>query len=155
MHGLKQLGPSFGAELVAAGLGGLPVSWSSDGAVTGLEGLDAAQCKRFAAIYAAHDPARLPLAALKAEAHGVISAIANATTQLNLVAAAAAIGAVPADERVAEEVAFLAAFAQARAWIDAVRARVGVLNAHGGATPEGEARWPEPEAAVVTLAARY
>lgn len=155
MQGLKQLGPSFGAELVAAGLGGLPVSWSSDGAVTGLEALDAAQRKTFAKLYAAHDPALVSLAELKAEAHGVIVAVASTTTQLNLIAAAAAIGAVPPEERGAEEVAFLAAFAQARAWIDAVRARVGELHAKGGAAPKRQARWPEPGEAVRALAQRY
>ena len=56
------LGPSFGDELVAAGLGGLPLSWtlSTDATIDGRAALTPAQNATLDAVIAAHNPATLP-----------------------------------------------------------------------------------------------
>jgi hypothetical protein len=53
-----KIGPTFGAELIAAGLGGLPFSWGSDGSFepADLSSLSAAQKAGVLAVYAAHNP---------------------------------------------------------------------------------------------------
>jgi hypothetical protein len=48
------LGPTFGNEVIAAGLGGLPFSWGSDG-VFGESNLTQAQQASLNAVIAAHD----------------------------------------------------------------------------------------------------
>jgi hypothetical protein len=56
---MKQLGPTFGAELVAAGLAGLPIDWGdSDAGIAGRQLLTAEQNAALDAVIAAHDPAR-------------------------------------------------------------------------------------------------
>lgn len=56
------IGPTFGDELVAAGLGGLPIGWSeSGGIISGLEALPEAQQTAVLAVLAAHDAARRPV----------------------------------------------------------------------------------------------
>jgi hypothetical protein len=52
------LGPTFGNELIAAGLGGLPLGVSSDGRITGREKLTDAQNSKLDAVIAAHDPTK-------------------------------------------------------------------------------------------------
>ena len=55
----KQLGPTFGDEVVAAGLGGLPFSWgATDDSITGRENLTTAQNATLDGVVAAHDPAK-------------------------------------------------------------------------------------------------
>jgi len=50
-------GPTFGDELFAAGLGGLPFSWTpSTGAMTGRENLTTDQNTRLDSVIAKHDP---------------------------------------------------------------------------------------------------
>jgi hypothetical protein len=53
---MKQLGPMFNTELVAAGLVDLPLSWGADGSVLGRERLTSAQRTTLDAVIAAHDP---------------------------------------------------------------------------------------------------
>jgi hypothetical protein len=48
------IGPSFGDEILAAGLGGLPFSWGSDG-VFGTENLTIAQNATLNTVIATHD----------------------------------------------------------------------------------------------------
>ena len=55
----KQLGPTFGDEVIAAGLGGLPLAWgTTDETITGRENLTAAQNSTLDAVVAAHDPSK-------------------------------------------------------------------------------------------------
>lgn len=61
---MKQLGPTFGDELIAAGLAGLPIAWGTDGAFTGRERLTDAQRATLDAVIAAHDPEKRPRALL-------------------------------------------------------------------------------------------
>src|SRR5580765_373883 len=58
----KQLGPTFGDEVIAAGLGGLPFSWgATDEAITGRENLTAAQNTTLDGVVTAHDATKQPL----------------------------------------------------------------------------------------------
>jgi hypothetical protein len=50
-------GPTFGDELVAAGLGGLPISWSPYD-LSGRENLTPTQNTQLDAVIAAHDPTK-------------------------------------------------------------------------------------------------
>jgi hypothetical protein len=63
MTGPKALAPSFGGELTAAGLGGLPLIWGSDGKISGRDNLSAEQNAALDAVIAAHDPVRSGLVA--------------------------------------------------------------------------------------------
>jgi hypothetical protein len=55
----KQLGPTFGDEVIAAGLGGLPFSWgATDDSITGRENLSAADNTTLDNVIAAHDPSK-------------------------------------------------------------------------------------------------
>lgn len=55
------IGPTFGRELQAAGLGGLPFSVNGDGTCIGLDALTPQQREALAAVIEAHDPsAALP-----------------------------------------------------------------------------------------------
>lgn len=54
----KAIGPNFANELAAAGLGGLPLSWSADGTILYGDAVTPGQREAVAAIYAAHDPAK-------------------------------------------------------------------------------------------------
>ena len=55
----KQLGPTFGDEVLAAGLGNLPFSWgATDETITGRENLTAAQNTTLDGVIAAHDPSK-------------------------------------------------------------------------------------------------
>lgn len=53
---MKKLGPSFGDEVIAAGLGGLPFSWGDDGDIQGRENLTLQQNAVLDALVEAHDP---------------------------------------------------------------------------------------------------
>lgn len=55
------IGPTFGDEIRAAGLSGLPFSWASDGQLTFGAAITADQRAAIAAVLAAHDPRRLPV----------------------------------------------------------------------------------------------
>ena len=55
----KPIGPTFVAELAAAGLLGLNFSWSSDGTFTFDPSMTQQQIAAVQAVYAAHDPMRL------------------------------------------------------------------------------------------------
>jgi|GEM_PF-2922949 hypothetical protein len=55
----KQLGPTFGDEVIAAGLGGLPFSWgATDDTITGRENLTTEQNATLDGVIAAHDPTK-------------------------------------------------------------------------------------------------
>lgn len=54
------LGPTFGYELEAAGLGGLGLTWTSDGTINGRENLTTEQNATLDTVIAAHDPTKLP-----------------------------------------------------------------------------------------------
>jgi hypothetical protein len=55
----KTLGPNFGNECIAAGLGGLPFAWGSDSdSISGRENLTVAQNATLDAVVAAHDPTK-------------------------------------------------------------------------------------------------
>jgi hypothetical protein len=53
---VKLIGPTFGREILAAGLAGLPFSWSSDGSITFDPSMTQDQIDAVLAVYAAHDP---------------------------------------------------------------------------------------------------
>jgi hypothetical protein len=50
-------GPTFASEIIAAGLGGLPIVWGDDGKITS-SGLTADQQTKLQAVVAAHDPTK-------------------------------------------------------------------------------------------------
>jgi hypothetical protein len=52
----KKIGSTFGEELKAAGLGGLPFSWTEDGDFWFAESLTEEQIERIQAVYADHVP---------------------------------------------------------------------------------------------------
>jgi len=55
----KDLGPTFGDEVIAAGLGGLPISWGeTDDTITGRENLTTAQNTTLDSVVVAHDPTK-------------------------------------------------------------------------------------------------
>lgn len=55
----KQLGPTFGDEIIEAGLGGLPLMWgATDDTITGRENLTSAQNTTLDSVIAAHDPTK-------------------------------------------------------------------------------------------------
>jgi hypothetical protein len=57
----KQLGPTFGDEVIAAGLGGKPFAWgATDDSITGRENLDAPDNDTLDDVIAAHDPEKPP-----------------------------------------------------------------------------------------------
>lgn len=58
MRRLDKIGPSFGDEVIAAGLGGLPFSWGDDGDIQGIENLTPAQLKKLTKVVDEHDPER-------------------------------------------------------------------------------------------------
>lgn len=52
----KQLGPTFGDEVIAAGLGGSPLAWAdTDATITGREHLSSAQNTTLDGVITAHD----------------------------------------------------------------------------------------------------
>lgn len=53
----KAIGPTFGAEIEAAGLAGLAFSWTADGLLTFGDAISAEQRAAIEAVYAAHNPA--------------------------------------------------------------------------------------------------
>jgi hypothetical protein len=58
----KQLGPTFGEELIAAELNNLIILWrDTDETLVGRENLDAAQTATLDALIAAHDPTKQPV----------------------------------------------------------------------------------------------
>jgi hypothetical protein len=55
----KQLGPTFGEEITAAGLFGLPFAWGdTDDTILGRENLTAEQNTTLDGVVAAHDPSK-------------------------------------------------------------------------------------------------
>jgi hypothetical protein len=56
MKKLNRIGPTFGDEVIAAGLGGLPFSWGDDGDIQGIENLTAGQLRKLEGLLKAHDP---------------------------------------------------------------------------------------------------
>ncbi len=53
---MKAIGPTFDKEIRAAGLGGLPFSWGTDGDIQYGPAMTQAQKDAVQAVYAAHDP---------------------------------------------------------------------------------------------------
>ena len=53
------LGSTFGEELFAAGLGGLPICWDDDGVISDVSRLTVSQQESLRAVVAAHDPKRV------------------------------------------------------------------------------------------------
>jgi len=56
---MKALGPTFGDEVFAAGLGGLPFLWGADGQIFGRERLTPQQNAKLDEVIAHHNPNRL------------------------------------------------------------------------------------------------
>jgi hypothetical protein len=56
---MSAFGPTFGSELAAAGVAGLPFSWLADGTIVD-QGLTPEQLAQVQAVVAAHDPSRRP-----------------------------------------------------------------------------------------------
>jgi hypothetical protein len=54
------LGPNFGPEVIAAGLGGLPFSWNPEGEIWGRENLTDEQNTALDEVIAAHEPEEWP-----------------------------------------------------------------------------------------------
>ncbi len=81
----KAIGPSFGAELLTAGIpNGLPFSWSDDGTLSFSEGMAPEYIAAIQAVYAAHDPGNtfavdkeLELAKFRADRRAMFSLIGD------------------------------------------------------------------------------
>jgi hypothetical protein len=56
----KAIGPTFPAELAAAGLTELPFAWDSDGNILFGSAMTTEQIASVEAVYAAHDPTKVP-----------------------------------------------------------------------------------------------
>lgn len=56
---MPSIGPTFGDEIIAAGLGGLPFSWGSDGTFQFDPRMTQAQINAVLAVSAAHDPTKI------------------------------------------------------------------------------------------------
>ena len=55
----KNLGPTFGDEIIAAGLGGKPLAWgATDDTITGREHLTSTENTTLDGVIAAHDPTK-------------------------------------------------------------------------------------------------
>lgn len=76
----KQIGPTFAAELVAAGLSGLPFSWSDAGVFNFDAAMTQQQRDAVTAVYTAHNPATLPAEQVRA---GTFTADATRVEWLN------------------------------------------------------------------------
>lgn len=55
------IGPTFAAELAAAGLAGLPITWTAAGTIIGRDALTGPQNAALDAVIAAHDPEAAPV----------------------------------------------------------------------------------------------
>jgi hypothetical protein len=55
-NNMGQIGPNFGNEFIAAGLGGTPVAWTSEGEFFNREQLTEEQNATLDGVIAAHDP---------------------------------------------------------------------------------------------------
>lgn len=55
---MRKLGPTFGDEVIAAGIGGLPFAWGDDGEFCGRENLTDEQNIVLDTVIAAHDPSK-------------------------------------------------------------------------------------------------
>lgn len=75
----KTIGNSFSTELAAAGLFGLPFSWTPDGTLM-LSALTTPQAAAVAAVYASHDPTVVPLVQRAVEALFAGVAVTSAGT---------------------------------------------------------------------------
>lgn len=64
----KLIGPTFSAELAAAGLIGLPFSWGSDGVIQFGSDMTQTQINAVNTVYAAHDPTKLDPTAVEISA---------------------------------------------------------------------------------------
>lgn len=73
---MKALGPNFSDDLRAAGLGGLPISWSSGGNINSRENLTDAQRATLDQVVAAHTPAD-PLVRVKEQIKAEVDAAAE------------------------------------------------------------------------------
>lgn len=85
---MKRLSDSFGAELRAAGLGDLPISWGSDGAFTVGDDVTTQQREAVQAVIDAHNPDAGDLAQARAAAIVAIDACA-ARTRLKFITSGA------------------------------------------------------------------
>jgi hypothetical protein len=81
-------GPTFGAELAAAGLIGLPFSWSTDGSVCFGPTINDADKAKIEAVIAAHDPNKMSPALLHSYAATKKSSIEQGGITINGVAVA-------------------------------------------------------------------
>ncbi len=77
---MKPIGPTFGDELAAAGLSGLPFAWGDEGVISGRERLTPEQNAALDAVLAAHAHDRVTPADVKEEAQRRIIALTGAST---------------------------------------------------------------------------
>lgn len=70
----KCIGPSFYDELLAAGLAGLPFSWSANGDLTFDQAMTSTQIASVEAVYAAHDPLKPAWSTYKESARSLLDA---------------------------------------------------------------------------------
>ncbi len=64
---MPKIGPSFSAELAAAGIPSLPIGWGEDGIIVGREALTSEQSATLDAVIAAHDPTKKSKAEIKTQ----------------------------------------------------------------------------------------
>lgn len=92
---------------------------------------------------------------IKAECRRRIYAVASAETQINMSAAAAAIGAKPVSARSDAEKAMLAAFGMSLDWVQAMRGAVITIASDAALDPASDASWPACPPEVTALAAQF
>ena len=83
---MKRIGPTFGDEILAAGLHGLPFAWGEDGDFCGRENLSPAENATLDAVIAAHNPDAARAVDVKAEAARRIDLIMPDYKQRNVMA---------------------------------------------------------------------
>src|SRR5947207_10084995 len=81
-------GPTFASELVAAGLGGLPIVWHRDkGIIEGRDALTAAQQAALDQVVAQHDPNKRPVPQEITKAQMLLWLLSIGKTQADVLAA--------------------------------------------------------------------
>jgi len=99
----KSIGANFGNELAAAGLGGLPVTWTANGTFLFDNSLTPSQIAAIRAIVSAHNPA-------KADPRATLASLISAGAQVVSSGTPALNGTYPIDPATQQQVASVALY---------------------------------------------
>lgn len=153
------IGPSFAADLAAAGLLGLPFAWSAEG-VTYSDDLSAEQREAIEAVVDAHDPARPDPAAIAAECSRRILARVSTTAQANITAFVVDLtaSAIAGDAVTPDPSGDIALARAIRLWISGpsgMLATSRALIAAADPTFQDDGHWPSWPEAWTTFVSRF